>query len=397
MATPTRLPHDPLTPLDPNGDPSPAAVRLLREEMYANARSIQSDYGGGRYGHLGQLMPFDRYKAFAGVPYILPKTPPKYTSPPPAHSKWWKPWTWFNEEDDTQDKDEAKAQFETSKADWEAAQSFKRAMQQLIIKAVPKVHLAKFRCSYFGFSDIDPGEVLEYLIDKFGLISLDELHKNFASLKAPWNPDTAISTLFAAGDTCRKFASDGNDPISDKHYITTMVKTIHDTGVLTQALYAWRTIPDVDKTVDSMIEHFSTADKVRRDHPEDMRGVLTANSAEGKPAPVTPSPRLFTPYTYCWSHGSCAHTSDTCKHPKPGHNSKATFDNWEELGGKAPKRQATDKPHDAREAKRPKRGEEANKRKEKEKDEARAMAALAEARIFLEAKAMTESLMKTEE
>jgi hypothetical protein len=79
--TTTILPHDPLTPLDPNVYPTPAAVRLLREEMYAVARKMETSYGGGRYGHLGQLMRSDRYLALAGVPYTLSDQAPVFIPP----------------------------------------------------------------------------------------------------------------------------------------------------------------------------------------------------------------------------------------------------------------------------------------------------------------------------
>jgi hypothetical protein len=393
MTTPARLPHDPLTPIDPNGEPSPAAVRLLREEMYANARAIKTKLGGGCYGHLGQLMRDDRYLAFAGVPYILSETPPEYTSPPPPlPKKWWDPRTWFNAEEPTTDKEEAKATFEASLKDWESAQSFKTTMQQLIIKAVPKVHLSQFRDSFFGFTDIDPGEVLDYLIERYGLISMAELAKNTASLKAPWNPDTPITTLFEHGQSCRKFARDGEAPISDKQYINTMVQTIDDSGVLELALYSWRNIPDAEQTVDRMVEHFTTADKVRRDHPGKLRAVLTANGAEGTPTPVTPSPVRQS--GYCWTHGACTHTSAECRRPARGHNKKATADNWEALGGKSPKRPAGEQPDDWRAAKRLRREAEAAKRKTKE--EAKAKAALAEARALVAAHDAAASL-KSEE
>ena len=64
MTTPTitgqqafTLPVSPLTPLDPNARPTVEAIRLLRGELYENAASVCSQYGGGRNGLLGMLMP----------------------------------------------------------------------------------------------------------------------------------------------------------------------------------------------------------------------------------------------------------------------------------------------------------------------------------------------------
>jgi hypothetical protein len=49
------LPHAQLTLIQ--GKPTAAAIRQLKKELYANARSIHSDHGGGLNGHLGLVMP----------------------------------------------------------------------------------------------------------------------------------------------------------------------------------------------------------------------------------------------------------------------------------------------------------------------------------------------------
>jgi hypothetical protein len=43
MATPARLPHDPLTPLDPNGDPSPAAVLHYAVKLVKILRMFENE------------------------------------------------------------------------------------------------------------------------------------------------------------------------------------------------------------------------------------------------------------------------------------------------------------------------------------------------------------------
>jgi hypothetical protein len=35
------------------------------------------------------------------------------------------------------------------------------------------------------------------------------------------------------------------------------------------------------------------------------------------------------PRHYCWTHGYCAHPSDQCKHPAPGHQTTATATNMQ--------------------------------------------------------------------
>ena len=67
------LPVSPLTPLDPNTRPSVEAIRLLQSELYKNASSVHSQYGGGQNGLLGMLMPAEEYATIA--PGMLFKIP----------------------------------------------------------------------------------------------------------------------------------------------------------------------------------------------------------------------------------------------------------------------------------------------------------------------------------
>jgi hypothetical protein len=335
---------------------------------------LKTSYGGGRYGHLGQLMQADRYLAFAGVPYTLPDQAPVFNPPGHAHAAlttqhngkaWWKPWTWFWDSDlQFKEYTDAQVKFNASKAEWEAAHEFKRTMQKLIIQAVPRVHLLDFRCSMFGYSDIDPGEVLDYLIDTYGQITSEELAENLEKLKAPWNPDTPIKNAFANGELCRAFARDGAEPIPDRHYIHTMVNTFEQSGVLQQAVYAWRTIPDDERDVTTLKAHFTTADTIRRKHPDTMQQVLSANLADGGTA--SPGRRKL----YCWTHGSCAHASADCRTPATGHNKTATIDNWEKLQGTPPRRKRGNDDEEDRVSKRQKQRD-----RRKNKAEAKALAA----------------------
>ena len=80
MTTPTvtgqqalTLPVSPITPLDPHTRPTIEANRLLQSELYENASTVQSQYGGGQNGLLGMLMPPAEYATIApGMPLELP-------------------------------------------------------------------------------------------------------------------------------------------------------------------------------------------------------------------------------------------------------------------------------------------------------------------------------------
>jgi hypothetical protein len=67
------FPHAQLTLIQ--GKPTAAAIRQLKKELYANARSIHSDHGGGLNGHLGLVMPTAAYVIRASAVFNEPQHP----------------------------------------------------------------------------------------------------------------------------------------------------------------------------------------------------------------------------------------------------------------------------------------------------------------------------------
>ena len=49
------------------GKPTAVSMKLLTKELFTNARAIPCHQAGGRYGHLGIIMPDAPYQALAGV------------------------------------------------------------------------------------------------------------------------------------------------------------------------------------------------------------------------------------------------------------------------------------------------------------------------------------------
>ena len=80
------FPHVPLTKI--HGQPTNATFRTLRKEIYANARAISSQRGGGQHGHLGLVMADAEYVARFNATWDLPPHPgaqPNLPANPTAH------------------------------------------------------------------------------------------------------------------------------------------------------------------------------------------------------------------------------------------------------------------------------------------------------------------------
>ena len=75
--------HNVLTKLE--GTPTAASIQLLTKEVYSNARSVYSVFGGANHhGHLGIAMPPAAYLLQAQVAFVPPN--PVGAQPPHANS-----------------------------------------------------------------------------------------------------------------------------------------------------------------------------------------------------------------------------------------------------------------------------------------------------------------------
>jgi hypothetical protein len=167
MSKPTfALPHDPLTPLDPLTSPTPSTIRLLEQELYANAKAIPSDLGGGLQGHIGLLMPDAEYLALAPnmIGYVTPVCPdlPNYAGTTAIQR--------------SQMQDAYKKELDS----FNEARAVSNYLTQLIIAAVPTTYLKKIQHRKLGYANTTPKQMLAHLVDTYSVITSADIQANLA-------------------------------------------------------------------------------------------------------------------------------------------------------------------------------------------------------------------------
>ena len=65
-----------------HGQPTYPSLKIIKDEMKANASSVQSDLGGGANGHLGLILTQLEYSSVSPVDYIRPIHPGAIVIPP---------------------------------------------------------------------------------------------------------------------------------------------------------------------------------------------------------------------------------------------------------------------------------------------------------------------------
>jgi hypothetical protein len=152
-------------------------MRLLREEVYANAQSVVATLGGGAHGHLGMVMPEEDYIKIArgGQRYIEPAPPviPKYSN---------------KSEERSRQRDE----YEVSRKNYEEATALHNQLKAQLLQAIPTCYRAALSKRTIGYANVTPKELLSHMLKRYGKITPLALRENLKALEAPWDPDTTI-------------------------------------------------------------------------------------------------------------------------------------------------------------------------------------------------------------
>jgi hypothetical protein len=302
------LPISPLTPLSADTKPTVTAIRQLRSELYENAASVRTRYGGGQHGLLGMLMPAEEYAELSpDAAFAIEEDGPDIP------------------ELDGDDPEELRRLYELHLADYNRALQFRLQIKNLMLAAIPRKYIARLRHPRLQFTNVDPAAILEHMVTTYGRIRPRDLERNLIDIAKPWNPEDDIETVFNHGDLCREIAEEGGNPISDTSYVLILIKIFRESGVFPMEIREWNRRAEEDRTVEECIEFFTEANNDRMD--ETLQRGLTANAAVKKPTDTATKSTLDGNWMYCWTHGLCQHGGGTCKSPAENHKGDATLSN----------------------------------------------------------------------
>jgi hypothetical protein len=323
-----QFPHPELTAID--GKPDFASLRIIHQQINANAMTISSTRGGGGHGHLALTIRAAKYNA---IPTTQPWADPVHPGAAPTH----------NGNPTAAQITETNRAFKADLEEFMLYKGTEAALKKLILAAISDTYTQLLKDDDYGYANVTTLEILHHLDTTYGTVTADNLDDNLKRLHAQWSPDQPIEDLWNQIKQCRKYA-DPHDKISEKAAVRATITNLEASGVFTDALKDWRKRTETDKTWDNLKTDFNKADKERRRTVTSANGgyankateekVNKATEDKQKTAATFPASYVPIPLYYCWSHGLGSnpnHTSKTCTMNQPGHRVEATADNM--LGG----------------------------------------------------------------
>ena len=347
------FPHKECTKLSTEEAPTAKSLLLLNKEVYANARSVESDEGGGAHGHLGYVMPPAAYLAIGGgvQAWVDPPHPGALAINPGTNA----------------------VQIALQRAEHVQATLMYRTtnavgskLKSQLLTAVPNEFLNALEDPVHGFSETTAAAMLAHLTTSYGTVTPEDLEENEAELSTEWDPTTPTEIVFDNANKVMVFATSAGEAIPQGKVVRTLLKVFEKSGVLGDAVKDWKKKTAVQQTPALMRLHFRTYNKRRLKDSTTaaQQGFGTANAATNNEQsqvlayvqqllaqntggePVTlqallannrgPPSNNSNPgeHYYCWSHGlstNCEHTSGSCTSPADGHKATASLNDM--MGG----------------------------------------------------------------
>ena len=131
------------------GEPTYTSISTLQCKIYANARAIDSPFGGGQNGHLGVIMDIAAYTAQVGVSFFAPAHP----GPTPVHAAGTTgPMITA-----------ANRAYDRLVQDYHTYRQTVRELKQQLIAAVNPLYIKTLEDDKFGYANVSPDTILAHL------------------------------------------------------------------------------------------------------------------------------------------------------------------------------------------------------------------------------------------
>ena len=187
----TYFPYNTPTPIQ--GEPTYKALKRLKNELRANASSVDTDLGGGDHGYLGLVLTDEEYaKVAPNHPFVAPEFPGPLVIPPRT------------------DIVDAMNMRETHKSDmalYRECREVEKALMRHITTAVESKYIDFLKNEYTDLIDDDIPTVLEFLFSNYGKVPTRSVkEKETEVLTTPFVPSDPMVTIYRPIEQLRKLA-----------------------------------------------------------------------------------------------------------------------------------------------------------------------------------------------
>ena len=237
-----------LTPI--RGEPTADTLIILRKQLKANAKSVPSNLGGGNFGHLGLVIPPNRYNLISNVPFVRPNHPGPLVIPPGTAQH-------------------AAATMRDLHAEqmrvFKEVNAVDQALIQQINAAVEDGYLSALRDRITNSINVPVYDVLDYLGNTYGNVTDEMLQEHEERIsRMSYSLSQPIDIIFNALDDLTDYAELSETPFTERQIIGKAFVILNRTQRFEQPLLAWKRRGRLQQTWTNFKNFFRTAHKELR-------------------------------------------------------------------------------------------------------------------------------------
>ena len=235
------------TPTPIIGAPSHKTLKRLKQELRANASSVESDLGSGDHGFLGLVLDDTEYAkvsltAFDAPEYPNPLAIPTNTTQVEALS--------------------LREQHKEAKRAYYECKNVEKALQRHVQDAIEDKYLESMVDEDTQLITEDIPEVLKYLFDVYGKVPSEEVKQKEAELRTmSYHPADPMILLHNPIEKLKKMAESAGIPYTQDQLLDIGLTVNRNTRDFERALGDWELLQPRDKTWDRFKKHFKEAQK----------------------------------------------------------------------------------------------------------------------------------------
>jgi hypothetical protein len=230
------------TPTPITGEPTHKALKRLKNELRANASSVESDLGGGDHGYLGLVLTDAEYANVSNTQFVAPNFPGTLTIPTGTDAV---PALQLRETH----KERARQ--------YRECKNVEKALLRHAQNAVEEKYIEHLINDDTGLIEDDIPDVLDYLFTNYGKVTSEEVkEKETEVLNISFNPADPMVTLYRPIEQLQKLAIAANIPYSPEQQLEFGLTLIKNTRDFEKALGEWNSKPMNQKTWIIFKSHF---------------------------------------------------------------------------------------------------------------------------------------------
>ena len=246
----TYFPYSSPTPIQ--GEPTYKAVKRLKNELRANASSVDSDLGGGDHGYLGLILSDAEYASICPTSaFIAPAFPGQLLIPRGT---------------DTIDAINIREAYKRDMNLYRECRDVERALMKHITVAVEPKYIDFLKNEHTDLIEEDIPTVLEYLFSNYGKVPTRQVkEKEQEVLSTPFVPSDPMITIFRPIEQLRNLAKIAKIPYTESQIVDFGIQLIKNTRDFETALGDWNRKLQHNKSWDEFKEHFQIAQSTLKD------------------------------------------------------------------------------------------------------------------------------------